>query len=128
MINNNTTCRESTEWDQPNENPKSERKWVMILGDSMIKHTNEWEIAKKLKQCFCEKLPRSNYPTYGWLHETPYIWAKPNHFVIHVGTNDMNSSKPPDTQNCKNHYWFSFRIEIWKSGVSISPIIVRVEF
>ena len=58
----------------------------------------------------------------------PYIWAKPNHFVIHVGTNDLNSNKPPDRQNCKNHYWFSFRIEIWKSGVSISPIIVRVEF
>ena len=45
----NTICRKSTEQDQPNEKPKSKRNSVIILGDSMMKHTNGWEIAKKLK-------------------------------------------------------------------------------
>ena len=45
----NTTCQESTEQYQPNEHPKCKRKSVILLGDSMIKHTNRWEIAKKLK-------------------------------------------------------------------------------
>ena len=66
----NTICQKSTEQDQPNENPKSKRSSVIILGDSLIKHTNGWEIAKKkLKQeCkvfFCSKLRRSNYSMYG---------------------------------------------------------------
>ena len=64
----NIICRESTEQEQPNENPKSKRKSVIILGDSMIKHTNGWKIAKKTRtrmQSFCENLPRRNYPMYG---------------------------------------------------------------
>ena len=39
-------CRKSTEQDQPNENPKSKRDSVIILEDSIIKHTTGWEIAK----------------------------------------------------------------------------------
>ena len=45
----NTICRKSVEQDQQNTNPKSKRDSVIILGDSMIKHTNGWEIVKKLK-------------------------------------------------------------------------------
>ena len=26
----------------------------------------------------------------------PWIQAKPNHFILHVGTNDLNSNRPPD--------------------------------
>ena len=56
----NTICRKSTEQHQPNENPKSKRDSVKILGHSMIKHTNGWEIAKKWKpEC---KLFLRNFP------------------------------------------------------------------
>ena len=41
-----TICRKSAEQDQPNENPKSKRDSVIILEDSIIKHTTGWEIAK----------------------------------------------------------------------------------
>ena len=54
-----TICRESTDQDQLNENPKSKRKSAIILGDSMIKHKNEWEIANS------ENLASSNYTMYG---------------------------------------------------------------
>ena len=47
--NESNICRKSAEQDQPNKNTKSKRDSVIILGDSMIKHTNGWEIAKKLK-------------------------------------------------------------------------------
>ena len=26
----------------------------------------------------------------------PLIRAKPNHLILHVGTNDLNSNRPPD--------------------------------
>ena len=45
----NTIYRKSTELGQPNENPRSKRDSVIILGDSMIKDTNGWEIPKTLK-------------------------------------------------------------------------------
>ena len=40
---------ENQKHEQPNENPKSKRKSVIILGDNMIKHTKGWEIATRLK-------------------------------------------------------------------------------
>ena len=56
-------CRKYAEQDQPNKNPKSKRDSVIILGDCMIKHTNGWEIAKKLKS-ECKAFVR-NYSMYG---------------------------------------------------------------
>ena len=50
----NTICRKSTEQDQPDENPKSKRNSIIILGDSLIKHTNGWEIAKKKPKQECK--------------------------------------------------------------------------
>ena len=35
--------------DKSKTNPKSKRDSVIILGDSMIKHANGWQIVKKLK-------------------------------------------------------------------------------
>ena len=64
----NTICQEPTKQDQPNEDPKSKRKLVIILGDSMIKQAKGWEIAEKLKtrmQSFCVNLPRRNCSMYG---------------------------------------------------------------
>ena len=64
----NTICREYTEQEQPKENTKSKRKSVIIFGDSMIKHTNGWEIAKKLKpecEVFVRTFQGASYPMYG---------------------------------------------------------------
>ena len=63
-----TICRKSAEQDQSNKNPKSKRDSVVILGDSTIKHTNGWEIAKKLKpecQVFVRNFPGAT--TNVWL-------------------------------------------------------------
>ena len=94
----NTMCQKSTEQDQLKENPKSKRNSVIIIGDSMIKHTNGWEIAKKLKpECkvFVRNFPGATTQCMAD-YMKPSIRAKPNHFILHVGTNDLNSNRPPD--------------------------------
>ena len=61
-----------------------------MLGDTMIKYTNGWDIAKKIKpECFQENLPKSNYPMYGWLHET------------------FNSSETKKKYNSRCDNWFA---------------------
>ena len=55
----------------------------------MIKYTNGWDIAKKIKpECFQENLPKSNYPMYGWLHET-FNSSETKKNIIHVVTTDL---------------------------------------
>ena len=123
----NTICRKSAEQDQPNKNPKSKRDSVIILGDSMIKHTNGWEIAKKLKpECkvFVRNFPGATTQCMAD-YMKPSIRAKPNHFILHVGTNDLNSNRPPD-EIVKAIIDLASGLKSEKSGVSISLIIMRV--
>ena len=90
----NIICRESTEQHQPNENPKSKRKSVIIVEDSMIKHTNRWEIAKKLKpECkvFVRTFPGATTQCMAD-YMKPWIRAKPNHFILYAWKNDSNSN------------------------------------
>ena len=64
----------------------------------MIKHTNGWEIAKKLKsECkvFVRTFPGATSHCMAD-YMKPLIRAKLNHFILHIGTNDLNSNRPPD--------------------------------
>ena len=124
----NTICRKSAEQDQPNKNPKSKRDSVIILGDSMIKHTNGWEIAKKLKpECkvFVRNFPGATTQCMAD-YMKPSIRAKPNHFILHVGTNDLSSNRPPD-EIAKAIIDLASELKSEKSGVSISSIIMRAD-
>ena len=76
------------------------------------------EKTKIRMQSFCEKLPRSSYSIYGWLDE-PSIRAKPNHFIIDVGTNELNSNRPPD-EIAKAIIDFALELKSEKPGDSIS--------
>ena len=83
------------------------------------------EKTKIRMQSFCEKLPRSSYSIYGWLDE-PSIRAKPNHFIIDVGTNELNSNRPPD-EIAKAIIDFASEMKSEKSDISISSIIMRAD-
>ena len=93
----------------------------------MNKHTNAWEIAKKLTP-ECKFLVR-NFPraTTQCMADylKPLIRAKPNHLILHVGTNDLNSNRPPD-EIVKAIIDLASGLKSEKSGVSISLIIMRV--
>ena len=76
------------------------------------------EKTKTRMESFCEKLPRSNYSMYGSGYIKPSIRARPNHFIFHVGTNDLNSNRPPD-KIAKAIIDLASELKSEKSGVSI---------
>ena len=52
------------------------------------------------------------------------IRAKPNHFILHVGTNDFSSNRPPD-EIAKAIIDLASELKSEEPGVSISSIIIR---
>ena len=85
---------ENLQMKNQNEKHKSKTKLVIISGDSMIKHTSGWEIAKKLKpECkvFVRTFPGATTQCMAD-YMKPSIQAKPNHFIPHFGANDLNSN------------------------------------
>ena len=94
----------------------------------MIKHTNELETAKKLKpECkvFVRNLPGATTQCLAD-YMKPSIRAKPNNFILHVGTNDLNSNRPPD-KTAKAIIDLASELKSEKSGVSISSLIMRAD-
>ena len=124
----NTICRISAEQDQPNKNPKSKRDQVKVLGDSIIKHRNGWEIAKTLKpECkvFVRNFPGATTQCMGDYTKSS-IQAKPNRFILHVGSNGLNWNRPPD-EIAKAAIDLASELKSEKSSVSISSIIMTAD-
>ena len=75
---------------KPNKEQKK-GKSVAILGDSMVKHLNGWEMSKKKKNCkvYVRSFPGAKVQCMDD-YKKPSMRDKPDHFIIHVGTNDLN--------------------------------------
>ena len=56
----------------------------------------------------------------------PLIWTKPNYSILHVGTNDLNSNRPPD-KITKTITDLASELKSEKSDVSISSILMRAD-
>ena len=87
----------------------------------MIKRTNQWEIVKKLKpECKVSVRIFSRATTQCMAdYIKPSIRAKANHFILHVGTNDLNSKRTPD-EITKISIDLASELKSEKSHVSIS--------
>ena len=76
---------------------KEKAKSVAIIGDSMIRHVNGWDLSKKLKPK-CKVMVRS-FPGATTQCVNDYvkssILAQPDHFILHVGTNDLILDSTP---------------------------------
>ena len=89
-----------TAGDHKNYKPKGEKneKSIFVRGDSMVKHLNGWEISKKLnKNCkvFVKTFSGAKTAcTHNYVN--PSVRSSPNHFIFHVGTNDLSSNKSPE--------------------------------
>ena len=96
----------------PIENPKSIRKLVIILGGSIIKHTNRWKIGRKIKrECKVFVIAFLGTSTQCMAnYMKPSIRAKQNHFMLHV----------------RNYEFYELKQKTGKSNFSISLIIKRV--
>ena len=92
-------------------NPKSENKQeiikkndiktqksAIILGDNMVKHINGWEISKRL-QSGCKVYVKQFSGTrtkYMKDYMKPSLQVNPDHFILHVGTTDLNTERSPN--------------------------------
>ena len=72
-------------------------KNVVTLGDSIIKHVSSWGIAVKSKKC------KLFVKGFSWAkvrclkdNMKPSVRKNPDHFILHIGTNDLNSDKSPE--------------------------------
>ena len=84
-----------TTLDSNTSHTKNNFKTVVILGGSMMKQTNDWEISKKLqsntkvsvKHFMCAKTRCMDD------YSKPSLYDPHNHFTLHVRTNDLRSEE-----------------------------------
>ena len=69
-------------------NSKS-KKLIVILGDSMLKHLNGWEMTKKVKNDWKIFVKHFSDATTNYMEDymKPSLRKDPNHIILHVGTN-----------------------------------------
>ena len=85
-----------TDENKKDQNRNNKVKSVVITGDSMIKHMNSWDMSKKVHKSECKVYVKS-FPGVKTScmkdYLKPSLKTTPSHFVLHVGTNDLNSNQ-----------------------------------
>ena len=83
--------------DHKNGKPKGEKneKSIFVIGYSVVKHLNGWKMSKKLN-ANCKVFVK----TFSGAKTTcmndyvkPSVRRSPDHFILHIGTNDLSSDK-----------------------------------
>ena len=81
---------------KPTKTRKTRIKSVFIIDDSMIKYLNVWDMSKRAHKSEC-KICVKSFPGTKTFCMKHYVKASlrstPNHFILHVGTNDLNSNQ-----------------------------------
>ena len=73
----------------------SEKKNIVILDDSMITHVKGYDMSKKLKNCKVNVKSFSGSKVRCMKdHMNPSLREKPDHTILHKGTNDLNNDRP----------------------------------
>ena len=104
--------------------PSGEKR-VFIVGDSIIKHINGYEISGKLENC--EVFVR---PCHGATircledHVKPVLRENPDEIIFHIGTNDLPSGKG-NKDIAEVIINLAMSVETQSRSVSISGITVR---
>ena len=104
------------------------QKSVIILGDSMVKHINGWEISKRL-QSNCKVYVKQFSGTRTKCmkdYMKPSLQENPDHFILHVDTNDLNTERSPELI-AKSIFDLATTLKGNSRDVSLSNIIVRTD-
>ena len=76
--------------DHKNDKPKGEKneKSIFVIGDSMVKHLNGWEMSKKLNANCKVFVKTFSGAKTTCMHDyvKPSVRSSPDHFILHVGT------------------------------------------
>ena len=107
------------------KNDRKKEKSDIILGGSIVKHINGWEISKRLLQC-------KVYIKYFPCAETrcmknylkPSLCQNPSHFILHMVTSDLKSVKSSKAR-ANEIMNIAISLEIEAHNVTLSNIIVR---
>ena len=63
-----------------------------------MKHVNKWEISQKLKNCKVKVISFSGATVQCMAdYVKPLLHDKLSHLILHIGTNDLNSSKTAES-------------------------------
>ena len=111
------------------QNRNNKVKLVVIIGDNMIKHLNGWDMSKKVHKSECKVYVKS-FPGAKTScmkdYVKPSLRSTPNYFMLHVGTNDLNSN-----QTCKviakEIVDLATSLKNNQYDVSVSNIILRID-
>ena len=108
-----------------NNGGHEDKKNVIILGDSVIKHVNGYDIAWKPNICkvFLKRFSGAKVRCLKD-HMKPSLRKNPDHFVLHIGTNDLNSDRSPELI-AKSITDVGSSLKNDSHDVSISSIVVR---
>ena len=99
-----------------------------ILGDSMTKLLNSWEMAKR-KQSKCKIYVKTfSGATVSCMEDymKPLLRNPPHHFIIHDGTNDLSSEKS-SMEITKLIINLACRLKNEMHDVSVWTIILRID-
>ena len=101
------------------------KKNVIMLGDSTIKHVSGYDIARKLNKCkVFVKCFSGAKVRFLKDHMKPSLREKPDHIVLHTGTNDLNSYRSQELiEKSITNLVSSLKND--SHDVSISSIVVR---
>ena len=112
-----------TEYNGKKDQNKSQK--IMILGDSMIKNIKGWEISKKLQNANVYVRHFSGAKVRCMKdYLKPSLRENPDHFVLHVGTNDLDSDRSLDLIE-KSIVDVASSLKTDKCDVTISNIIIQ---
>ena len=76
----------------------NEKKKVFVLGDSIVKHIQGWDITKKLEnkhKVYIRQFAGSKVICMNDYVKPRILENNPDHIIFHVGTNDIPTSKDP---------------------------------
>ena len=111
------------------QNRNNKVKLVVIIGDNMIKHLNGWDMSKKVHKSECKVYVKS-FPGAKTScmkdYVKPLLRSTPNHFILHVGTNDLNSHQTSEVI-AKEIVDLATSLKNNQHDVSVSNIILRTD-
>ena len=101
---------------------------VVALGDSMTKLLNGWEMAKKLETNYKVFVKTFSGATVSCMEDymKPSLRNPPDHFILHVGTNDLGSDKSP-SEIGESMVNLACQLKNEKHDISVSTIIIRAD-
>ena len=101
---------------------------MIILGDTMTKLINGWEMAKKIQSNCKIYVKTFSGATVSCIEDymKPFLRNSPDHFILHVGTNELSSERSM-LMKIAELINLSCRLKNEVHDISVSIIILRTD-